>query len=109
MTTVMKKITPASTPNIIENDDDSDDNGDNNYDDDYDDDDYDDDAYTDTKALLMMLIAYDSGHLDPARMLHIIRLAFGPGVFRSSIVGCSISFSLIMVRPRSPAHGSAPP
>ena len=32
-------ITPASTPNIIENDDDSDNNGDNNYDDDYDDDD----------------------------------------------------------------------
>ena len=32
-------ITPASTPNIIENDDDSGDNGDNNYDDDYDDDD----------------------------------------------------------------------
>ena len=51
------KITPASTPNIIENDDDSDDNGDNNYDDDYDDDDYDDDAYTDTKVVLMMLIA----------------------------------------------------
>ena len=42
---------------IIENDDDSDDNGDNNYDDDYDDDDYDDDAYTDTKAVLMMLLA----------------------------------------------------
>ena len=40
----------------------------NNYDDDYD-----ADAYTDTKALSMMLIAYDSGHLDPARMLHIIR------------------------------------
>ena len=38
-------------------DDDSDDNGDNNYDDDYDDDDYDDDAYTDTKAVLMMLLA----------------------------------------------------
>ena len=50
-------ITPASTPNIIENDDDSDDNGDNNYDDVYDDYDYDDDAYTDTKALLMMVIA----------------------------------------------------
>ena len=33
-------------------DDDSDDNGDNNYDDDYD-----DDAYTDTKAVLMMLPA----------------------------------------------------
>ena len=33
------KITPASTPNIFENDDDSDDNDDNNYDDDYDDDD----------------------------------------------------------------------
>ena len=33
------QITPASTPNIIENDDDSDDNDDNNYDDDYDDDD----------------------------------------------------------------------
>ena len=54
---ILVLITPASTPNIIENDDDSDDNGDNNYDDDYDDDDYDDDAYTDTKALLMMLIA----------------------------------------------------
>ena len=39
-----KKITPASTPNIFENDDDSDDNDDNNYDDDYDDDDYNDDA-----------------------------------------------------------------
>ena len=34
------EITPASTPNIIENDDDSDDNGDNNYDDDDDNGDY---------------------------------------------------------------------
>ena len=50
-------ITPTSTPNIIENDDDSDDNGYNSYDDDYDDHNYDDDAYTDTKAVLMMLIA----------------------------------------------------
>ena len=33
-------------------DDDSDDNGDNHYDDDYD-----DDAYTDTKAVMMMLLA----------------------------------------------------
>ena len=62
-------ITPTSTPNIISgalyerehqgqigvrsgSDDDSDDNGDNHYDDDYD-----DDAYTDTKAVLMMLLA----------------------------------------------------
>ena len=36
----LNKITPASTPNIIENDDDSDDNGDNNYDDDDDNGDY---------------------------------------------------------------------
>ena len=63
------KITPTSTPNIISgalyerehrgqigvrsgSDDDSDDNGDNHYDDDYD-----DDAYTDTKAVLMMLLS----------------------------------------------------
>ena len=38
-----KEITPTSTPNIIKNDDDSDDNG--------------DDADSNTKAVLMMLIA----------------------------------------------------
>ena len=47
----INKITPASTPNIIENDDDSDDNGDNNYDDDYDDNDYYFYALTDTAYL----------------------------------------------------------
>ena len=59
----------------------NDDDSDDNGDNNYDDD-YDDDDYDD---------------------------AFGHGVFRSSIVCCSISFSLIMVRPRGIDHGLHPP